>query len=192
MYRYSVPCNPRITLAAFLAHFFLQDYREGATPFAPAGRFQSTCPRRGTTIPESKLEDSDDWFQSTLPRGERRRSGRTIFRPGYVSIHAPTRGATAISPKNPLYFQLKLTFFLSYKLIFFLSLFCIQKSLYFVCIFWCESPDIFMSASYSHSHFIIESMYHLQEFLGQHPYVLPLSDTYSLNNRISNYPHSHQ
>ena len=94
MYRYSVPCNPRITLAAFLAHFFLQDYREGAAPFAPAGRFQSTCPRRGTTIPESKLEDSDDWFQSTLPRGERRRSGRTIFRPGYVSIHAPTRGAT--------------------------------------------------------------------------------------------------
>ena len=71
MYRYSVPCNPRITLAAFLAHFFLQDYREGATPFAPAGRFQSTCPRRGTTIPDSKLEDSDDWFQSTLPRGER-------------------------------------------------------------------------------------------------------------------------
>ena len=79
MYRYSVPCNPRITLAAFLAHFFLQDYREGATPFAPAGRFQSTCPRRGTTIPESKLEDSDDWFQSTLPRGERQESNYKLI-----------------------------------------------------------------------------------------------------------------
>ena len=79
MYRYSVPCNPRITLAAFFAHFFLQDYREGATPFAPAGRFQSTCPRRGTTIPESKLEDSDDWFQSTLPRGERQESNYKLI-----------------------------------------------------------------------------------------------------------------
>ena len=94
MYRYSVPCNPRITLAAFLAHFFLQDYREGATPFAPAGRFQSTCPRRGTTIPDSKLEDSDDWFQSTLPRGERRIMPGKLPRMQSVSIHAPTRGAT--------------------------------------------------------------------------------------------------
>ena len=94
MYRYSVPCNPRITLAAFLAHFFLQDYREGATPFSPAGRFQSTCPRRGTTIPDSKLEDSDDWFQSTLPRGERHRPAATMESTAKVSIHAPTRGAT--------------------------------------------------------------------------------------------------
>ena len=121
MYRYSVPCNPRITLAAFLAHFFLQDYREGAAPFAPAGRFQSTCPRRGTTIPESKLEDSDDWFQSTLPRGERLKSQVKYSIYGqfqstlprgerlqlllnllirqFVSIHAPTRGATIkVSP----------------------------------------------------------------------------------------------
>ena len=124
MYRYSVPCNPRITLAAFLAHFFLQDYREGATPFAPAGRFQSTCPRRGTTIPESKLEDSDDWFQSTLPRGERLKSQvkysiygqfqstlprgerQGIYRfcglRNCVSIHAPTRGATENgNPRKP-------------------------------------------------------------------------------------------
>ena len=97
MYRYSVPCNPRITLAAFLAHFFLQDYREGATPFAPAGRFQSTCPRRGTTIPESKLEDSDDWFQSTLPRGERLTCLSGEHHNWIVSIHAPTRGATPCS-----------------------------------------------------------------------------------------------
>ena len=123
MYRYSVPCYPRITLAAFLAHFFLQDYREGATPFAPAGRFQSTCPRRGTTIPESKLEDSDDWFQSTLPRGERLIPADlfevvSVFQSTLprgerpcgilmivtiliVSIHAPTRGATGFPGRFP-------------------------------------------------------------------------------------------
>lgn len=141
MYRYSVPCNPRITLAAFLAHFFLQDYREGAAPFAPAGRFQSTCPRRGTTIPESKLEDSDDWFQSTLPRGERRRSGRTIFRPGYVSIHAPTRGATAILAKNSLSFSAKnhKTIFLQPNCSF--SICSFSKKLRYLCIFQSANPS---------------------------------------------------
>lgn len=141
MYRYSVPCNPRITLAAFLAHFFLQDYREGATPFSPAGRFQSTCPRRGTTIPDSKLEDSDDWFQSTLPRGERRIMPGKLPRMQSVSIHAPTRGATAILAKNSLSFSAKnhKTIFLQPNCSF--SICSFSKKLRYLCIFQSANPS---------------------------------------------------
>ena len=94
-------------------------------------QFQSTLPR-GERRGVHRHSLNRYVFQSTLPRGERHsdccfvigvigfnpRSHEgsdiaVILSPTYiaVSIHAPTRGATAISPKNPLYFQLKLTIF---------------------------------------------------------------------------------
>ena len=38
------------------------------------------------------------WFQSTLPRGERRKGIGNPFWKRYISIHAPTRGATSVLP----------------------------------------------------------------------------------------------
>ena len=72
--------------------------------------FQSTLPR-GERHRRWRQEYRRLEFQSTLPRGERLTEYESWMPDFMVSIHAPTRGATAISPKNPLYFQLKLTFF---------------------------------------------------------------------------------
>ena len=94
-------------------------------------------------------------FQSTLPRRERRRHEQTV-KPGYhVSIHAPTKGATAISAKNSFQFSAeinKLSFYILNFPLFPSPLFLHSTS--FVHILECESPGIFMCTSYSHSYII--------------------------------------
>ena len=86
---------------------------------APSVKFQSTHPR-GVRHAGASRNEWGKWFQSTHPRGVRlKRHGLTIlfssFNPRthegcdfadshyflsvYVSIHAPTRGATPISTK---------------------------------------------------------------------------------------------
>ena len=153
-------------------------------------------------------------FQSTLPRRERR--GETVsLLDGIVSIHAPAKGATQLpqtkgvslpfqstlprrerqqfQPKIHSNFQQKSTNYHFIYLIFPLfpsPLFLHSTS--FVHILECESPGIFMSASYSHSYIITKSMYHLLQFRDRHPYVPPLSDTYFPDNRISGCQRSHQ
>ena len=59
--------------------------------------FQSTLPR-GERL--SRLLDNDRFtvFQSTLPRGERQSAHVLHVIAALVSIHAPTRGATAYKP----------------------------------------------------------------------------------------------
>ncbi len=56
--------------------------------------FQSTRPR-GARPAAAEIGANDASFQSTRPRGARRTAARGIYRIGAVSIHAPTRGATA-------------------------------------------------------------------------------------------------
>ena len=51
------------------------------------------APARGATPPEDRQADSEQ-FQSTRPRGARRRLDHSTCRPVRVSIHAPARGAT--------------------------------------------------------------------------------------------------
>ena len=46
------------------------------------------------------MEGRTDWFQSTRPRGARRRSIQRRMAPRTVSIHAPAWGATAASPSR--------------------------------------------------------------------------------------------
>ena len=41
-------------------------------------------------------------FQSTHPHGVRRAAVARIYRPGYVSIHAPSRGATCEDVRNTI------------------------------------------------------------------------------------------
>lgn len=110
-------------------------------------------------------------FQSTLPRRERQQ-----FQP---KIHSN--------------FQQKST---NYHFIYLISPFShplfFLHSTSFVHILECESPGIFMSASYSHSYIITKSMYHLLQFRDRHPYVPPLSDTYFPDNRTSGCQRSHQ
>ena len=65
--------------------------------------FQSTLPREErlcitTSPPRVTL------FQSTLPREERQLTDCTFFCASKISIHAPTRGATAILHKKFVYF----------------------------------------------------------------------------------------
>ena len=132
-----------------------------------------------------------------------------------VSIHAPTKGATGTTgfgtqtirfqstlprrerqqfqPKIHSNFQQKSTNYHFIYLIFPFShpLFFLHSTS-FVHILECESPGIFMSASYSHSYIITKSMYHLLQFRDLHPYVPPLSDTYFPDNRTSGCQRSHQ
>ena len=174
--------------------------------------FQSTLPRRERPLisilhhnnlcfnPRSR-EGSDKntydlqtpcSFQSTLPRRERLIL-LDILEFFIVSIHAPTKGATAISAKNSFQFSAKSTNYHFIYLIFPFShpLFFLHSTS-FVHILECESPGIFMSASYSHSYIITKSMYHLLQFRDLHPYVPPLSDTYFPDNRTSGCQRSHQ
>ena len=67
-------------------------------PYDVAREFQSTRPRGARHV----VEDARAYavkFQSTRPRGARH-TGKQIFLPMLVSIHAPTWGATASSIKN--------------------------------------------------------------------------------------------
>ena len=64
--------------------------------------FQSTRPRGARRGQESHLVPLGRLFQSTRPRGARRQSAATPDAPPRVSIHAPTRGATAIEPCGTL------------------------------------------------------------------------------------------
>ena len=81
-----------------------QGERQGLTDTAiPRQRFQSTLPqgeRRRKRCQFSKAEI----FQSTLPQGERHNSGIYFLTRTDISIHAPTRGATAILHKIPYLF----------------------------------------------------------------------------------------
>lgn len=110
-------------------------------------------------------------FQSTLPRRERQQ-----FQP---KIHSN------FQQKSTNYHFIYLIFPLFPSPLF-------LHSTSFVHILECESPVIFMSASYSHSYIITKSMYHLLQFRDRHPYVPPLSDTYFPDNRISGCQRSHQ
>ena len=110
-----------------------------------------------------------------------------------VSIHAPAKGATAISTKNSFQFSAeinKLSFYILYFPLFHPLFFLHSTS--FVHILECESPYIFMSASYSHFHIITKSRYHLLQFHDQRLCVLLSFDIYFPNNRISGCQRSHQ
>ncbi len=133
-------------------------------------KFQSTLPRRerhGTNTSQPATMR----FQSTLPRRERQQ-----FQP---KIHSN------FQQKSTNYHFIYLIFPFSHPLFF-------LHSTSFVHILECESPGIFMSASYSHSYIITKSMYHLLQFRDRHPYVPPLSDTYFPDNRTSGCQRSHQ
>ena len=62
------------------------------------------APTRGATIAGRTSDVIQCLFQSTLPRGERRRASHAVYRFDVISIHAPTRGATAILSKiHPMF-----------------------------------------------------------------------------------------
>lgn len=132
-------------------------------------------------------------FQPTLPQEERPFWCIMFTRTLSISIHAPTRGATAILAKKPFPFLAEIN-----KLSFYILNFPLFHPLFFphstsfVHILRCESPDVFMYASYSHSCMITKSKYRLLQFLGRRPYVPPLSDTYFPDNRTSGCQRSHQ
>ena len=60
--------------------------------------FQSTLPR-GERRRTSAVGNCRKRFQSTLPRGERRATSFVVIRTNIISIHAPTRGATMSQEK---------------------------------------------------------------------------------------------
>ena len=151
------------------------------------------APAKGATLPGLNVRES---IYSFNPRSREGSDGTGADYQvwGYqVSIHAPAKGATAISAKNSFYFSAeinKLSFYILNFPLFPSPLFLHSTS--FVHILECESPGIFMSASYSHSYIITKSMYHLLQFRDRHPYVPPLSDTYFPDNRTSGCQRSHQ
>ena len=132
-------------------------------------------------------------FQSTLPRRERRY--REIYTGSCMTFQStlPRRERQQFQLKIHFIFQQKST---NYHFIYLISPFShplfFLHSTSFVHILECESPGIFMSASYSHSYIITKSMYHLLQFRDRHPYVPPLSDTYFPDNRTSGCQRSHQ
>ena len=74
---------------------------------APDMGFQSTLPRRERRS-RDRIVIISCWFQSTLPRRERQHQQFKITKKQYVSIHAPAKGATAISAKNSFQFSAKI------------------------------------------------------------------------------------
>ncbi len=75
----------------------------------PAGalQFQSTLPRRERPDEVSNCS-FNDIFQSTLPRRERHPADTTVTMAGWISIHAPAKGATVIqcaADRHPCLFQ---------------------------------------------------------------------------------------
>ncbi len=114
------------------------------------------APARGATVLQ-RCHHCRWQFQSTLPRGERRNRSIKIQLEPTISIHAPARGATTISAKNSLLFSAKINNFSNYKCYFtFYNLLFFVKCTLFVHFLWCESPGIFMSASYSHPSFLLK------------------------------------
>ena len=62
--------------------------------------FQSTLPRGERRWPHSTRSVTISAFQSTLPRGERPSMDCSVWCGPGISIHAPTRGATKLSPEK--------------------------------------------------------------------------------------------
>ena len=136
--------------------------------------FQSTLPRRerrsGQIISFPSLR-----FQSTLPRRERRKKylrkahvedfnprshegsdkiHNAVLKKYKISIHAPTKGATAILSNFTSYiFQFPLIFTNIFLLIFYLY----HLPITFVHLFWCESSYTTVSTYHSHSNHIIRT-----------------------------------
>ena len=80
----------------------------GATPFFQSEKvllgFQSTLPREERRH-ATRILDTHRAFQSTLPREERPEDcSECVSYSSCISIHAPTRGATAILHKKFVYF----------------------------------------------------------------------------------------
>ncbi len=75
----------------------------GGFPFSSSGLFQSTLPRR-ERLKHILMDSRSLGFQSTLPRRERhiRLCDSSFF--DLISIHTPTKGATAILTNNFLIF----------------------------------------------------------------------------------------
>ena len=116
--------------------------------------FQSTLPRR------ERLHHLFPvflflLFQSTLPRRERPRGSRIRFRISLFQSTLPRRERQQFRPKIHSNFQQKSTNYHFIYLIFpfFHPLFFLHSTS-FVHILECESPGIFMCASYSHSYII--------------------------------------
>ena len=93
-------------------------------------------------------------FQSTLPRRERRNVMYQEDCEMIISIHAPTKGATAILSNFTSYiFQFPLIFTNIFLLIFYLY----HLPITFVHLFWCESSYTTVSTYHSHSNHIIRT-----------------------------------
>ena len=93
-------------------------------------------------------------FQSTLPRRERQDKFFTKPILTKISIHAPTKGATAILSNFTSYiFQFPLIFTNIFLLIFYLY----HLPITFVHLFWCESSYTTVSTYHSHSNHIIRT-----------------------------------
>ena len=124
--------------------------------------FQSTLPRGERHIPDLMRMEALDFnprshegsdtshfifcrafhvFQSTLPRGERHVRFFNVRDQFRISIHAPTRGATAILAKNSLSFSAKnhKTIFLQPNCSF--SICSFSKKLRYLCIFQSANPS---------------------------------------------------
>ena len=97
--------NPRSRAGSDLYNLFIMD-RVKVSIHAPARgatytkrashwteEFQSTLPR-GERLSSGKTLHIEEKFQSTLPRGERQGEDFTMLMKERVSIHAPARGAT--------------------------------------------------------------------------------------------------
>ena len=88
-----------LVLASFLLSYFNPRPREGSDTRPVLIEIKANisihAPARGATIylhtPRMRPE-----FQSTPPRGERPKSGKTQTAVGTISIHAPARGATSL------------------------------------------------------------------------------------------------
>ena len=176
--------------------------------------FQSTLPRRERrkTRRDSTVErcfnprsrEGSDMHQDTvrihlISFNPRSREGSDSMHGIYCTLYhefqstLPRRERPQFQPKIHSNFQQKSTNYHFIYLIFpfFHPLFFLHSTS-FVHILECESPGIFMCASYSHSYIITKSMYHLLQFRDRPPYVPPLSDTYFPDNRTSGCQRSHQ
>ena len=81
-------------------HIFQSTLPQGERPFSNAQynasfKFQSTLPQGERPI-SFRLSTSPSLFQSTLPQGERLHLQASANAEYYISIHAPTRGATSV------------------------------------------------------------------------------------------------
>ena len=105
-------------------------------------RFQSTRPR-GARHQHSANKQMDFQFQSTRPRGARLPSIQRLCISRTVSIHAPTRGATAYN-RTQKYQAQNHTFSRTYTRRFKFFLKIKSKTLQMLVLLMCESSCIFM------------------------------------------------